>query len=284
MKQLILISTLLFSSLFLSTACSPQQTTALPIEILPTQITTRTMLSPTIRTTAQPSSTPTLIELTATPFFSLCPPLPGYSFSVLETAISNPYNPPEIGSDNPHQGVDLAVMRGGIALSGAPVQVVMSGVVAAVINNSFPYGNAIMLETPLEILPYTWLDDIQVPQPIATLEQHPSLTCPIISPAPDWETDKRSLYILYAHLQEPVDYTLGDQIQCGDPVGEIGQSGNALNPHLHLEVRVGPAESRFEGLAHYDARVSPEEMYYYCTWRVSGLFQLVHPVQLLSLQ
>jgi hypothetical protein len=47
-------------------------------------------------------------------------------------------------------------------------------------------------------------------------------------------------------------------------------------------MRLGPAGVRFSSLAHYDASATIEEMFNYCTWRVSGLFQLVDPMLLLG--
>jgi murein DD-endopeptidase MepM/ murein hydrolase activator NlpD len=63
----------------------------------------------------------------------------------------------------------------------------------------------------------------------------------------------------------------------------VGKSGNALNPHLHFEIKVGPAGLRFTSMAHYDASATLEEMATYCTWSISGLFQVVDPLRLLSL-
>jgi murein DD-endopeptidase MepM/ murein hydrolase activator NlpD len=91
------------------------------------------------------------------------------------------------------------------------------------------------------------------------------------------------LYLLYAHLQVAPDLQLGDQVACGGAIGAIGDSGNALNPHLHLELRIGPQASRFHSMAHYDASATPEEMASYCTWRVSGQYQLIDPLKLLRL-
>ena len=238
----------------------------------------------TVTLTATETIAPTATKImdTPTPSFRLCSPLADYSFSDLQNAISNPFNPPKLGSDDPHQGVDLAVKLGEIAITGDPVYAVMSGEVAAVVSERFPYGNAIMIETPLDKLPAGLVTEIQIPTPAPTLGPHPSLTCPEIGATQDWNLNQRSLYLLYAHLLEPVTYTLGEAIDCGDPLGMIGQSGNALNPHLHLEARVGPSGASFSGLAHYDSRVSPEEMYYYCTWRVSDLFQLIDPLEILE--
>ena len=78
------------------------------------------------------------------------------------------------------------------------------------------------------------------------------------------------------------DIHLGDRVACGAQIGVVGQSGNALNPHLHLEARVGPANARFNGLAHYETRATPEEMWSYCMWRVSGVFQLMDPATLFN--
>jgi murein DD-endopeptidase MepM/ murein hydrolase activator NlpD len=70
----------------------------------------------------------------------------------------------------------------------------------------------------------------------------------------------------------------GAEVSCGEKLGAIGSSGNALNPHLHLEARAGPAGADFASMAHYDASASPAEMRAYCDWRVSGLFQLIDPM------
>lgn len=83
-------------------------------------------------------------------------------------------------------------------------------------------------------------------------------------------------------MQNKPDVQVGDQVQCAQTIGMIGDSGNALNPHLHLEVRVGPEGARFPALAHYETRVKPEEMEAYCTWRVSGIFQPVDPTRLFT--
>jgi len=73
---------------------------------------------------------------------------------------------------------------------------------------------------------------------------------------------------------------LGDAVACGQPLGTIGQSGNALNPHLHIEVRVGPAGARPGSLAHYTDSATLDEMAAYCAWRVSGLFAMTNPMLL----
>lgn len=41
---------------------------------------------------------------------------------------------------------------------------------------------------------------------------------------------------LYAHLRQ-ASVAEGDSVGTGQPIGEVGQSGNASTPHLHLELR-----------------------------------------------
>jgi murein DD-endopeptidase MepM/ murein hydrolase activator NlpD len=213
----------------------------------------------------------------------LCSPLEGYSQAELKAAVSNPFNPPaQAGSDDPHQAVDLAISQYGLALAGEPVHAILAGQVAAVIEDRFPYGNAIMIETPLKTLPIEWLDQQQVPTTAPTLPPHPALTCPQVDLDFNLSNENRSFYVLYAHMQAPADYQLGDSLDCGALLGHIGQSGNAMNPHVHIEIRVGPSGARFQGLAHYETRASPAEMSAYCTWRVSGVFQLIDPMWILA--
>jgi hypothetical protein len=44
------------------------------------------------------------------------------------------------------------------------------------------------------------------------------------------------MYTLYAHLSE-VFVQAGDEVEAGDPIGAVGQSGAATGSHLHFEVR-----------------------------------------------
>jgi murein DD-endopeptidase MepM/ murein hydrolase activator NlpD len=211
----------------------------------------------------------------------VCSPFPGASQAELVAAISNPFNPPPPGSDDPHQGVDLAVQQEGIALAGAPALAVLSGSVAMVTADRFPYGYALLIETPIEALPPDVLAEIHLSTAAPTLAPDLALNCPAITPEPLWDPSARSLYVLYAHLESQPAFGLGDRIECGQTLGRIGQSGNALNPHLHLETRLGPAGARFISMAHYDNTATLEEMGNYCVWRVSGVFQLLNPLDLL---
>jgi murein DD-endopeptidase MepM/ murein hydrolase activator NlpD len=226
--------------------------------------------SPTFTPAASPTPTP----------FQACSPLLDIAAQELASIVANPYSPPPLGSDDPHQGVDLAQVRDGIAISGPPVQAVLPGRVALVVSNRFPYGNAVLVETPLEALPAAYLDALDLPAIPAVPEKRTALTCPTPAAPLVFDFEQRSLYLLYAHLLEPPALSVGDAIACGQPIGAIGSSGNALNPHLHLEVRLGPAGVRFPGMAHYDTGATPDEMAAYCQWRVSGAFVTIDPLRL----
>ncbi len=69
-------------------------------------------------------------------------------------------------------------MQSGIALSGLPVQAVLPGRVALVVSGRFPYGNAVLVETPLDALPAAWLEALDLPAVPATPEKRTALTCP----------------------------------------------------------------------------------------------------------
>ena len=217
-----------------------------------------------------------------TPGPEICSPLAGVEIPDLGALIVNRFAPPRPGSDDPHQGVDIAEIDpvNQIALSGKVVQAVMNGTVAGVVEGRFPYGNAILVETPLERLSPEWNAILQIPTPAPSREGHPSLTCPEGQPPLNMDESRRSLYLIYAHLKEPPTFEVGDTIKCGQELNAIGNSGNSLNPHLHLELRVGPAGTNFESMAHYTGSASPQEMYNYCLWRVSETFQLLDPMRL----
>src|SRR5574340_58920 len=243
---------------------------------------------PTPTSTAQlPSLTPTsTVTATATPTLAptlilpqTCSPLAGVGFDQLTGLIVNPYHPPKPGSDDPHQGVDLAVLSGpnGIALAGTTVQAVLAGKVAGMAKDRFPYGNMLMIETPLDAALLDTLPGMAIPTPLPERLPPGALTCPEMNISPAAAGEPRSLYVLYAHMQTPISFEMGADVGCGQQIGAIGSSGNALNPHLHVEVRVGPTGQSFESMAHYDPSASYSEMAAYCTWRVSGVYQTIDP-------
>jgi len=52
------------------------------------------------------------------------------------------------------------------------------------------------------------------------------------------------LFTLYAHLSE-INVQAGKDVQVGEEIGEVGQSGVATGSHLHFEVRRGDVEDYF---------------------------------------
>ncbi len=54
--------------------------------------------------------------------------------------------------------------------------------------------------------------------------------------------DGRPVYSLYGHLDE-LDVETGQQVALGDRLGRVGDTGIAIGPHLHFEVRVGDPDS-----------------------------------------
>jgi murein DD-endopeptidase MepM/ murein hydrolase activator NlpD len=215
------------------------------------------------------------------PAAGICSPLAGVEVEQLPDLVSNPFSLPPPGSDEPHHGIDLAdTGQNSVALPGRSVQAVLAGRTAAVIPDRFPYGNAILIETPLDEIPPA----VRLPaiQPDLLTGQPLSLTCQEPFTAGQ-NLDDLSLYLLYAHLSQTPVFSPEDPIACGQELGAIGHSGNALNPHLHLEARIGPAGARFESLAHYHPSASLVEMQNYCLWRISGLFVPFNPLIIFSL-
>ncbi len=236
-----------------------------------------------------PSPTPTTPPETATTTptatpepFRICSPVKDLTFNdILATHISNPYNPPSPGSDSPHHGIDIAVFKPGtwVAIGGSPVQSILTGRVAAVLQGSFPFGYGIIIESPLENYPAAV---VPLPTPVAQTPLITPLTCPWTTEFP-LDSEERSMYVLYAHLELPVELAIGDNVACGEEIGYIGESGNAYNPHVHLETRVGPAGMNFGEMSHYFSTAPQAEMESYCLWRVSGEFQFMDPTLILGL-
>jgi murein DD-endopeptidase MepM/ murein hydrolase activator NlpD len=265
--------------IFLLAACTAAPQTQSPaLSPQPPQVTVEAAPRATAAVQSTPTTAPTVVLV------QVCSPLEGFTLEQMPSLVSNPYHPPPPGSDNPHHGVDLAdmLLPNRIALAGRSVQAALSGRVAAVIRNRFPFGNALIIETPLDTLPPAWLGPLSIPTPGPTLEPHSALTCPAFQIPAEWDLSRQSLYILYAHMQETPTFQPGEAVTCGQPLGAVGQTGNALNPHLHFEVRSGPRGARLSSLAHYDVSASLDEMAAYCTWSISGLFQMFDPLSLLA--
>jgi murein DD-endopeptidase MepM/ murein hydrolase activator NlpD len=224
---------------------------------------------------------------TATANFEVCSPLQGFTQADLLARISNPFDPPAPGSDDPHQGVDLGdydpQSANRMAVAGRTVLAALPGTVALVQEDRFPYGNAVLIETPLEALPAELRAQFDALADWPELSAANPLTCPQATTAWQWDDSRRSLYVLYGHLDTIAGLQVGDAVSCGEALGTVGQSGNALAPHLHFEARIGPSGARLGSLAHYDVSASTQEMAAYCEWRVSGAFIWVDPLELLYL-
>ena len=282
MPRSLLLHLIVLSALLAGCATTTPQLTQAPTITTQPVSTAASIASPT--TTPSPNDTATPLPPTATAAPRLCSPISGFALDQLAVMISNPFHPPPPGSDDPHHGVDLAVRMAGsqVAIAGNPVQAAIAGRVVMVNNDRFPYGNSIMIETPLVGAQAEWLAQADIPVAAPTLENHSALTCPN-TVAPATNASHRSLYVLYAHMASISDLQVGDEISCGQLLGTVGDTGNALNPHLHFETRVGPSGVHLPGMAHYDVSATTDEMSGYCTWRISGLFQLVDPMKVLSL-
>lgn len=61
----------------------------------------------------------------------------------------------------------------------------------------------------------------------------------------------------YAHLTSPTPFNKGDRVHTGQPIGTVGESGNARGCHLHFELWSGPGwytgGSPFDPLPHLKA-------------------------------
>jgi murein DD-endopeptidase MepM/ murein hydrolase activator NlpD len=271
--------------------CSPRPATksapavSLPeASLTPTAQVAASTQTPAVEAIVSPSPAFTsTAALTPTPLAEVCSPLEGIAIGELVSPdlLKNPFQPPRPGMDDGHHGVDFAYWSRGERkeMLGHPIQAALAGRVAGIILNRQPYGNAVIIETPLTDLPAQWRAGLPEPQP--TLAPLGNLRCPedtgLAFPGVE-----RSLYLLYAHMNKAPLVEPGQKIGCGQVIGEVGTTGKSVNPHLHLEARAGPAGASLSALAHYDTAATDLEMAAYCAWRTSGLFQMVDPMGLFT--
>lgn len=190
----------------------------------------------------------------------MCSPLPLHPLEELPQIIGDPYKPPPPGREERHHGVDFGYYhyQDRDSMLGEPLQAVLSGMVAASVEDRYPYGNMVMIETKVEDLPAELAEVIEI-------------------------LPGESLYILFAHMNKFPLVRLGEFVNACEPLGEVGMSGNTDIPHLHMETRLGPAGAVFKGMRFYETRATQEEMDNYKLWRTSGEFRHFDPMTLLTI-
>lgn len=261
----------------------------------PTIISLTTPTSPLPRpsSTIAPTTAPTPVvppTSTSVPSFDIsqiseiCSPLAGIELNDLHSIISQGFSAPTTFLDDGHPAVDLAffTFQGLPSMFGHPVQAILPGRVALVIEDRWPYGSMVLIETPLNGLPGELLSPDNIPTAIP--EENLSLFNPCeinalykdMSPI-EMSSESRSIYVLYAHLGEKPGFEPGDVVSCGNTIGTVGLTGNTVADHLHLEARIGPSDAQFGTIAMYQPDATPEERYNYCTWSTSGKFQPIDP-------
>lgn len=114
------------------------------------------------------------------------------------------YGATYFGPDKIHTGVDLPAPRGTEVLAAGPGMVVWAGVglySGSRYNTSDPYGLAVAI-------------------------RH------------DFGFRDQPLFTAYAHMDE-VDVVVGQWVDTGEVIGNVGTTGFSTGPHLHFEVRLG---------------------------------------------
>lgn len=211
----------------------------------------------------QPTPRPPIITSTLESK-DLCSPLQVQPLDDLGQIVTQPFLLPrqlEGGeySDEGHHGLDLGYYtRDGALFTGTGVTAVFDGIVAGLVNDKPPYGNAIILESVPSQIPNDLVNVFAV-------------------------GEGESVYVLFAHLQGVQVSDFGQKILCGQQIAQTGLTGFTGGPHLHIEFRVGPSSSRFDSMGYYRADMLPEEMENYRKWRNSGLFRLVDPADVFGL-
>lgn len=219
----------------------------------------------TIEITSVPVTQTTIRTLDITPTLTampkaICSPLQDESLTSLWEIITNPFGSPPMGREDLHHGVDFAYYRRGerLSIEGEVVQSILPGTVAASIQDRLPYGNMVIIESNQTMLPKVIVDKYNIDA-------------------------GESLYTLYAHMGQSPRVGLGEAIFCGQAIGTVGTTGyDIVNPHLHLETRIGPSGVRFRSMVFYDTSATSEEMENYKRWRTSGDFKNLDPMKVFA--
>ena len=238
----------------------PSSEVAITVTWLPsstlTVIQDSSTLTPTLVT---PSSSPTPSS-TPTPEgeIQLFSPLAEHTIEQLSGVVSDPYDPPLYGDDARHHGVDFCYYNGEERefIEGEGIQAIFSGVVVASQAYRLPYGNMVIIETLYEELQQEIISDLEI-------------------------LPEESLYHLYAHFIDAPEVTLGERVESGQTLGQVGNTGyNIVVSHLHFETRIGKSGATFESTAYYDVNANQTEKDAYKLWRTSGTFRHFDPMEI----
>ena len=289
MQKKILVCLIL---IFLLTGCNPF-TISTPT-LTPTNTSTP-FPSPTFAPISTATATPTSVPLV----LGVCSPLQGIELSDLWRITSNTYRFKYPFSEGPsedknHPAVDLGFYNTKVLKNylgeelttddGFPIQALLPGKVVEVLDDRYPYGNMVLIETPLTAISPDLLAKIQIPQPYSGEEIKAHSPCAQDQTPISLSKNSKSIYTLYAHMQNPSALKAGDEVQCGELIGAIGATGNSAVSieHLHLEIRVGPSDAKFGVISAYISSSTEEERYNYCIWALSEVFQPIDPSSLWS--
>jgi len=277
-KRFLLAAVIGFSLL---NACSSGKAPKSPI---PT-IVAATTDTPKPETTAMPTATSTALPQALTQPempFQICCPLEDETIQSLQLIIIKPLDIPPFGQDTGHHGVDFAYFSRGEreSIQGIEIYTVLTGKVVLILEDDYPYGYTVLIETLLSDLPESLQDNLlanYLPVPEDPVYR---LYCPDVTPPT--LTGEYSIYHLYAHMEELPALKPGDVVSCGERLGTVGSTGWSSNPHLHLETRLGPSSAVFQTMGHYQNTCTVEQMSNYCLWRLSGYYQLFDPFLILD--
>ncbi len=250
---------ILFLILILLSACSSPAPEATPSFAPPLPA------SPTSSSTALPTDTPVPTQTpspTPVPISQICTPLQDHELARLTEYISHPYADP-IGSnlEAGHHGVDFSYYtKDGVGppIDGTPVQSMLAGRVAGIGINRLPYGNMLVIESRFENLPPA-IKELFLLQ------------------------EGTSLYLLYGHMLASPIHSIGQSVDCGEIIGNVGNSGFSGNPHLHIETRVGSSGLDLPTMIFYETTATLEEQAAYNEWRSGETFTLFDPTRFLIL-
>ncbi len=248
-------------------SCSPPEMTPTAVNRTPeftvnATVTDQPTVTMTLTSVSKEIQSPTVTVIASpTPksLVDICSPLAEHSLTDLSSIVSDPYHPPQPGKDDRHHGVDFAYYQHNdrAAIAGEGIQAIMSGRLAAVIHDQMPYGNMVIVEVWRDQLPDDLISQLEI-------------------------GSDETLYYLVAHMENPALFYLGENVSCGQNLGQVGQTGyNIPVAHLHLETRIGPTGEQFPNMVYYDTRATPDDMAAYELWRLSGTFRHFDPLILI---